>query len=73
MSDHAATLLALGLTLAFATGVLWARFARAMSDLDGARAGVRRALGLMRAARLRFLFVAVIIFAIAWPWLHGYG
>ena len=73
MTDHAAALLAAGLTLALFTGVLGAKFMQSMRDLYQAQGRLRNARTGMRSARLRFLLLAAVLFAIAWPWLHGLG
>jgi hypothetical protein len=71
VSDHAATLLALGLTLALITGVRGERFMQSMRDLYAAQARLRNAKKAMRAARLVFAGVLAVVFAVVWPWLHG--
>jgi len=73
MTSHSATVLAVLLTVAFGAGVFGARFIRAQRDLDAAKGGARRAASTMRSARLAFLVVAVIIFAIVRTWLHSHG
>ena len=72
MTDHAATLIAVGLVLAFIGGALGSRLLGAYRSLRGAQRAVGLATVGMRAARLRWLICAAIIFAVAWPWMHGY-
>jgi hypothetical protein len=71
VSDHFAALLAVALVIAFVLGTLGAQFMRALRTMYAAQSAVRAATAGMRAARLRFLFLAAIIFAIAWPFIHG--
>ena len=71
VSDHFAALLAVALVIAFVLGTLGAQFMRALRTMYAAQNAVRAATAGMRAARLRFLFLAAIIFAIAWPYIHG--
>ena len=73
MSDHAAALLAAGLTLTLLVGIKGEKFFQSMRDMYQARSRYKNAKTGMRAARLVFLGVLVVVFAIAWPWLHGYG
>lgn len=73
VTDHTAALLAVGLLIAFFLGVLGTKFMRALRGMYVAQAAAKAATSGMRSARLRLLILAVIIFAIAWPWLHGYG
>jgi hypothetical protein len=72
VTDHAAALVAVGLVLAFMGGALGSRVLGTYRSLRGAQRAVKLATGAMRAARLRWLIWAVIIFAVAWPWMHGY-
>ena len=71
MSDHFAALLAVGLVIAFVLGTLGAQFMRALRSMYTAQDLLKAATAVMRAARLRFLFLAAIIFAIVWPYIHG--
>jgi hypothetical protein len=71
VTDHFAALLAVALVIAFVLGTLGAQFMRAVRTMYTAQNAVRAATAGMRAARLRFVFLAVIIFAIAWPYIHG--
>lgn len=71
MSDHFAALLAVALVLAFVLGTLGAQFMRALRSMYSAQDLAKAATTGMRAARLRFVFLAAIIFAIAWPYIHG--
>jgi hypothetical protein len=72
MNDHGDGLIAIGLVLAFIGGALGSRLMAAYRFMNGAKAGAKAAAGGMRALRLRWLFWAVIIFAVAWLWLHGH-
>lgn len=71
MTDHAAALIAIGLTLAFVGGVLGTKLMSAYRAMYGAQLAVRLTTAAMRAARLRWAMWAVIIFAIGWLWVHG--
>ena len=71
MSDHFAALLAVALVIAFVLGTLGAQFMRSLRSMYTAQDILKAATAGMRAARLRFLFLAAIIFAIAWPYIHG--
>ncbi|MBV9792558.1 MAG: hypothetical protein JO016_01350 [Actinobacteria bacterium] len=71
MGDHGDGLLAAGLVLAFIGGVLGARLLGAYQAMNGAKAGARAAARAMRAMRLRWLFWAVVAFAVFWLWIHG--
>ena len=72
MTDYAAALLAAGLLIAFLLGMLGAKFMRALRSMYSAQDLAKGAASGMRSARLRLVILAAIIFAIAWPWLHGY-
>ena len=72
MTDYGAMALAVGLVLAFAGGVLGTKVMSAYRAMYGAKRAAQLATAAMRAARLRWLLWAVIVFAIAWPWLHGF-
>lgn len=72
MTDHAAALLAAGLLIAFLLGMLGAKFMRALRSMYSAQDLAKGATSGMRSARLRLVLLAAVIFAIAWPWLHGY-
>jgi uncharacterized membrane protein (UPF0182 family) len=71
VSDHFAALLAVGLVLAFVLGTLAAQLMRSVRSMYTAQDLLKAATATMRAARLRFVFLAAIIFAIAWPYIHG--
>lgn len=73
MSDHATVYLAAGLTLALIVGVYGEKLAQAYRDIWSAKGRLRGAITVMRSARLVFLLIAVAVFAVAWPWLHGHG
>ena len=72
MTDQAATLVAVGLVLAFIGGALGSRVLGAYRSLRGAQRAVKLATGAMRATRLRWLIWAAIIFAVARLWMHGF-
>ena len=72
MTDHAAALLAAGLTLALIVGVFSEKLMQAYRDLYAAQARLRLATRLMRAARLRWAMWAAVVFAIGWLWVHAY-
>jgi len=72
VSDHAATCLALGLTLAVVVGVYWEKLAQAYRDLYAAQARLKGAKRTRRAALLVFAAVAAVVFFVGWPYLHGY-
>lgn len=72
MSDLAATWVAVGLVLAFAGGALGSRVLGAYRSLEGAKLAVKLTTASMRAARLRWLIWAVIVFVPLWLWIHGY-
>jgi len=71
VSDHAATYLALGLTLAVVVGVYGEKLMQAYRDIYSLRARLRGAKRIMRAARLRWALWAAVVFAIGWLWIHG--
>ena len=71
MNDHGDALIAVGLVLAFIGGMLGSRLIAAYRFMDSAKNGAKVATGVMRAARLRWLFWGVIIFAFGWLWIHG--
>jgi hypothetical protein len=71
VNDHGDGLIAIGLVLAFIGGALGSRLLAAYRFMNSAKAGAKAAAGGMRALRLRWLFWAVIIFAVAWLWMHG--
>lgn len=73
MSDHAATALAVGLTLALIVGVYGEKLMQAYRDMYALQARLRGAKRIMRAARLVFAGIAAVVFFIAWPYLHGHG
>ena len=70
MTDLEATWTAVGCTLAFAGGALGSRLLGAYRSLEGAKLAVKLTTGAMRAARLRWLIWAVIVFVPAWLWIH---
>ena len=72
MTDHAATYLAIGLTLAVVVGVYWEKLAQSYRDVYSLRARLRSAKGIMRSARLLFAVIAAIVIFIVWPYLHGF-
>ncbi len=71
MSDQTATLVAIGLTLAFVGGVLGTKLMSGYRAMYGAQRAVRLSTAAMRAARLRWAGWAAVIFAIGWLWIHG--
>jgi hypothetical protein len=71
MTDHAAALLAFGLTIAFGGGYLTCRLISAYKAMYGAKRAVQLATAAMRAIRLRWLYWAVPVFAVLWLWVHG--
>jgi hypothetical protein len=71
MNDHGDGLIAIGLVLAFIGGALGSRLLAAYRFMNSAKSGAKAAAGGMRALRLNWLFWAVIVFAVAWLWLHG--
>jgi hypothetical protein len=62
---------AIGLVLAFIGGVLSSRALAGYRAMYAAQNGAKAVTGVMRAARLRWLFWVVIIFAVGWLWIHG--
>ena len=62
---------AIGLVLAFVGGLLTSRVLAGYRAMYGAQDGAKAVTGLMRAARLRWLIWAAIIFAVGWLWIHG--
>jgi hypothetical protein len=71
MGDHGDALIAIGLVLAFVGGVLGSKLMAAYQAMNGVKAGAKAVTSAMRAMRLRWLFWAVIAFAVAWLWIHG--
>jgi hypothetical protein len=71
VTDHEAALVAIGLVLAFMGGALGSRLLAAYRSMYGQQSALRLAIAGMRAARLRWLIWAVVIFAIGWLWIHG--
>ena len=71
MNDHGDGLIAIGLVLAFIGGALGSRLLAAYRFMNSAKAGAKSAAGGMRALCLHWLFWAVIVFAVAWLWMHG--
>lgn len=70
MTRHAAALLLLA---AIAIGWHTARYHRARRDLDGAKAGVKRAARVLASERKPFLVIAGIIVVVVWWWLHKHA
>ena len=64
-------MLALGLLLAFIGGALGSRMLAGYRSINSSKGLVKGATRTMRAARLRWLIWAVIIFALLWLWVHG--
>lgn len=72
MTDHAAGYLAIGLTLAVIVGIRWEKLAQSYRDVWSLRARLKGAKRVRRSALLVFAGVAAVVFAVAWPYLHGY-
>jgi hypothetical protein len=64
---------ALVVSVALILGWHAARFARALKDLAGAKAGVDKAKRILGIERKPFLVIAVITFFIIWWWFHKHG
>jgi hypothetical protein len=64
-------MLAVGLVLAFIGGALGSRMLAGYRSINSSKGLVKGAVSGMRAARLRWLIWAVIIFVIFWLWIHG--
>lgn len=64
-------MLAVGLVLAFIGGALGSRMLAGYRSINSSNSLVKGAVTTMRAARLRWLIWAVIIFVIFWLWIHG--
>jgi hypothetical protein len=72
VSDHAATALAVGLTLALGVGIYGERLAQSYRDIWSLRARLRNTKRVMRALRLRWAMWAAVVFAIGYLWIHQY-
>jgi hypothetical protein len=64
-------MLAIGLVLAFIGGALGSRVLAAYRSINTGKGLTKGAVNSMRAARLRWLFWAVVAFGVGWLWIHG--
>jgi hypothetical protein len=64
-------MLAIGLVLAFIGGALGSRMLAGYRSINTGKGLTKGAVDTMRAARLRWLIWAAIIFAVGWLWIHG--
>jgi hypothetical protein len=64
-------MLVIGLVLAFIGGALGSRLLAAYRSMYGSQGFAKGAITGMRAARLRWLLWAAVIFVVFWLWIHG--